>query len=312
MTGDDRSHGQAPVEMQPERVGESGHLIAIEWRAVDLAGARGGGCVVSTAPSHALSVTVVQGAYRKTVTGVGSVEIAAIPMATPDTAGSLTAIDTVTGATVRYGWTWRAQDRSRWRAIQATLQRLFAARAQTRAGNAASTPAFPPDATRFFGIAAQARRFAFVLDKSGSMAGARWQRCQRELEGALRMLSPTSQFCVVLFSSTLVEPPRRGWVVAEAGAVDSVVSWIASVAPDGRAYPKPAFDRVFALAEPADVVYFLTDGELRGFAPADCAPRDRAQATVINTITLDDVASAAAMRQIASDSGGAYAHVVTS
>lgn len=180
--------------------------------------------------------------------------------------------------------------------------------------------------TSFFGRTSQGRRFAFILDMSGSMQGQRWARCTRELGAALAALPPTAEFVLVLFSQGLLEPPGGGgWTPALPERVATTLAWVDTVQPAGGTYPQPAFKRVFSLGARPDVVYFLTDGELSGFTPRDCArmrrrkggllhwlfskPDPDARETVINTVALGNDIDSAALQSMAAEAGGAFVQV---
>jgi len=244
-----------------------------------------------------------------------------------------------TGAAVaQFGWLWQPPGaRKRPQVPDVPQQRAPAQLAKTsqvakqgaKRGAAAGSVG-----TAFFGQAAEGRRFAFILDMSGSMAGARWAACRRELTSALQALSGQAEFFVVLFSDHLQEPPGQlDWTMAHPDVIQSVIAWMEAIAPAGGTMPAPAFERVFGLSVRPDALYFMTDGQFNDCSAADIArlngsgtfsalgamARGLGRAlfgksadqptTVINTLALDDDASASTLRQIAQDSGGDYAHV---
>lgn len=205
----------------------------------------------------------------------------------------------------------------------ATAKRATGATAESAANAVADQPATE---TAFFGLPACGRRFAFILDKSGSMDGPRWARCTRELAVALQALPPEAEFVLVLFSEGILEPPGAGgWTRATAQRVAATLAWVGSITPAGGTYPKPAFERVFSLGARPDAVYFLTDGELFGFTPGDCAqirkgrggffrwlfskPDPDAPQTVINTIALGNDANTGALQAMAAEAGGSCVQV---
>jgi Mg-chelatase subunit ChlD len=183
--------------------------------------------------------------------------------------------------------------------------------------------------TGFFGLQPTGQRVAFILDMSGSMEGARWQACSRALAQTLQTLHSDATFFVVLYSTELAEPPgQSGWRPATFTDIAATLEWIARTHPSGGTNPRPAFERVFALAERPSCILFLTDGQFSGFDAAVCSqlqgerttsrgsfwkslaslwPGTRASPT-INTVTLDDDASAPVLREIAAQSGGKYVH----
>jgi hypothetical protein len=324
--------------------------LGFEWKSRAIGSNHTWGCVVSAGQGEALSVRVTQLPYDRTLRGVGSVELTAIPVAAAGTRGTFTARNESTGAVAEFGWTWSPFE-----------PRHAAARSKTApAGAAAPAPAkrafattVPAEALReamalqaqaggvsaqkaFFGMQASGRRIAFVLDMSGSMVGSRWQKCTQELAGILWGLDPGFQFYVVLFSDRLEVPPgQEGWTQADPERKAVVLSWLAGITPSGGTYPRPAFERLYSLSVRPTTVFFLTDGQFfGGFTAEDCARlqntpppteeggllsrlRDRlfgrdeapqGEKAVINTITLDDAASAPVMQQISAESGGQYTH----
>ena len=63
---------------------------------------------------------------------------------------------------------------------------------------------------------------------------------------------------------------------------------------------------MFSLPSPPDVIYFLTDGEVEGFTPAGCADLRGSAPTVVNTIALENGASAEVLRETADATGGQF------
>jgi hypothetical protein len=312
--------------------------LIFEWRAVELGGNRSFGCTVSSAAGHPVSVKIEQLSYQKSLHEDGAITIAVIPAGAAGTPGKLAARDETTGATAEFTWQWQPLGKTRSGSALAAKLLKKAAPATTRASRKAQSVAKKKAGaatTAFFGQQASGRRFAFILDMSGSMAGPRWVTCTRELFASLQVLTSQAEFFVVLFSSGVAEPPgQSGWMDASADNIASVVNWISSIHPDGGTYPKPAFERVFSLGGKPDAVYFLTDGELYDFNASDCARLrdggstslwgslakffsfsgrdDENTGTVINTISLDDRSSSQALETMAEESGGQYVHISSS
>jgi hypothetical protein len=80
--------------------------VVIDKFWVEVDGNMPSGFRVSTRPDHGLEVVMEQRAYRKTYTGVGSLETGLTPVAPLGTKGRLIARDTTTGETVEQPWTW--------------------------------------------------------------------------------------------------------------------------------------------------------------------------------------------------------------
>lgn len=334
--------GSGPLRIEPRIVDGSDPSIGFDWRPTQLAGSQSYGCVVTTDPGHALTVTVEQLAYKKTLRGTGRVELTVIPVAARGVSGRLIAQDETTGATAQADWSWHEASVTRGGAVARTLRRLSdklapARRADRPRESIESVSATPEQAvskTTFFGQPARGRRFAFILDMSGSMAGRRWVRCRAELTTALAQLSPPAEYYVVLFSSGAVEPPdQTGWTIADEANIAGVLDWIGSIRPSGGTYPRTAFERVFALPARPDAICFLTDGEICGFTARDCARLratgtssaigsvlksvrnvllpDSQSHTSVNTVSLDEDPSAKALQAMADESGGTYVHAIS-
>jgi hypothetical protein len=328
------------VAIDPAPDADNDASLTFEWKPVKIGSNQTWGFTVSSADGASLSAVVEQGVYRKSLQGEGTLSMPVIPAAANGTTGSLSVKNETTGATARFTWQWQpagaiarvsggvskgaqAKQNATARSQSQSTKQSKAQQARTR-GSAQ---------TQFFGQVAMGRRFAFILDKSGSMQGQRWATCTQELINALNALSGDAEFFVVLFSSGIFEPPgQKGWMEANADNVASVIKWVSGMYPDGGTEPGPAFKRVFSLPNKADAVYFLTDGELFGFNASDCrrllqgggsgggffsklfgGRRDQDDwDPVINTISLDDDSSARELKKMAEDTGGSYVHIRSS
>jgi hypothetical protein len=266
------------------------------------------------------------------------VALTAIPAAPAGVAGTLTACDESAAVTAQFSWVWQPKGAAK-RSPLARQPNTEQQKRNAAAQRAKTTPAEQPGAaggrvsTTFFGQEAQGHRFAFILDRSGSMEGRRWATCLRELSGALQALSGQAEFFVVLFSDHLEEPPGQlDWTMAHPDTIAAVIDWMGHVRPAGATMPAPAFERVFALSARPDALYFMTDGEFTDCTPADVARLNGSGTvsklgalalglgralfgkgsdqppTVINTIALDDSRGAEVLQQIAGQSGGHYVH----
>ncbi len=313
------------LTMAPQASPGNAPSIEFDWEPVWLGTNRSYACTVTTEDGQGLSVSLAQGLYRRSFDGLEVVKIAAIPVAASGTQGTLTACNTVSGASAAFSWHWQSRATpplptqgkpggllSRFfgrtksapavaasRAMPSTRVTTVAERLGERAALAVSL--------KFFGQEAVGQRFAFILDRSGSMQGPRWRACRQQFERALRAMPEHADFAVVLFSHVDIEPPGQSdWMRAERSRVESVMTWIGHVRPRGGTQPLTAFRRVFALASPPDIIYFLTDGDLEGFDASALARIRGTATTVVNTIALENGESADALREIAAASGGQF------
>jgi hypothetical protein len=167
-------------------------------------------------------------------------------------------------------------------------------------------------ATTFFGVSSRGMRFAFIVDRSGSMREQRkMQVAMRELARSVSSLPDYASFYVLLFSSHYVQPPvQSGWTRAKKSNVNHLIRWLNQVDPGGGTNPMPAFTQVFSLDERPDVIFFLTDGQIPGDHEELLANLKRQSGRVIiNTIAFGDPRSQDLLKRMAKQSGGVYRFV---
>ena len=313
------------LTIAPVASGGAAHSLVFDWEAVSMGSNRSYACAVSTSDTAQISVTLTQGPYRRNYPGDGIVKTGPVPPAPVGTEGSLTAHNAATGESVTYVWRWQPKSASSGAPAPAPargglLSKLFSrGKTQTaasqvgvkkrpltlteRMGSRAAT-AFT---LNFFGQEAIGQRFAFILDKSGSMYGSRWKACITQLTRSLRVLPPHVEFVVVLFGSDVYVPPSQaGWLKATPGDVDAVVSWVSKQRPGGGNREEPAFERVLSYSAPPDVIYFLTDGLLADYRPDKCDVIPESLPTIVNTIALENAEGRDVLVAIAERTGGQF------
>lgn len=168
--------------------------------------------------------------------------------------------------------------------------------------------------TSYFGITARGTRFAYIVDRSGSMGEQQRMRiANAELARSIQALPDYAHFYLLYFSSNVVQPPmQRSWLAARSQNVNTVVRWIQSIDPGGGTLPRPAFEQVFELDVLPDVIFFMTDGII---APTSLTAEEvarmnrRGKRVVIHTVAFGDRGSEELLRRIARESGGTYRFV---
>jgi hypothetical protein len=111
----------------------------------------------------------------------------------------------------------------------------------------------------FFGVSAEGRKFAFVVDTSGSMSQEdRWLRARTELVRSLQELGYGQEYYVAFFNHTPFPMPQGKLVPARSSNVASTVGWIHRAIPAGGTEPWPALQ--LALNLKPDAIFLLTDG----------------------------------------------------
>lgn len=168
----------------------------------------------------------------------------------------------------------------------------------------------------FFGTGGKGKRFAFIVDVSGSMGqNQKLEITMRELARSIDALPDFAFFHIVLFESATVEPPTQsGWIRARKGVIRQVIRWLGTVEPNGGTEPRNAFLQVFSLDVRPDVIFFLTDGIFNDISLEELAALNaKGKKVIINTIGFGAVGEVdqSILRSIASQSGGEYRFVST-
>lgn len=172
--------------------------------------------------------------------------------------------------------------------------------------------------TEFFGIRARGRRFAYVVDISGSMGNdGRLATAMTELGRSLSALPDFAEFKVTLYSGGVQFPDfQEGWLRANTRQVGRVREWLGSRAAGGPTNPIPAFEYLFAGRDQApDTIFFLTDGEIRREIEEEVLLLNDStgrKPAVINTIAFSQDASQEALRGIAARTEGVFRFVPVS
>jgi len=310
------------LAIRPRPSGVVPGTLEFDWEPVTLGSNQSFIAVVSV-PNGAVSVTLSQELYRRQVEGE-HVRVGPVPPAAAGTEGSLTARHT-TGESVTFTWRWEPKRVSAPPPAAGgkggLLSRLFG-RSKTADAPAAARAAVKPalsvgerlgsraslaTAVRFFGVETIGQRFAFILDRSGSMHGARWNACLDQFERALQSMPAHAEFVVLLFTTDVDERPNAsGWASAHPDNVRDALNWVRSMRPGGGTAAAPAFEHAFGLGVPPDVIFFLTDGDIAGFAPTDYMRMSNGAPTILNTIALECGTSAEALNELAQATGGQF------
>ena len=168
--------------------------------------------------------------------------------------------------------------------------------------------------TSFFGISSDGTRFAYIVDRSGSMGrDRRMETALDELISSIGRLPDYAFYYVILYSSDTETPKfQRGWMRALPARIGQLDRWSRGVIAAGGTFPYPAFEKVFGLPVRPDVIFFLTDGEIPpGSAELVRTLNRKGEPVVINTIAFGDSSSQGELQEIARKSGGRFRFVPT-
>lgn len=165
------------------------------------------------------------------------------------------------------------------------------------------------DAT-FFGVKAEGRSFAFVVDTSGSMGtNNRYLRCRAELLRAVKELGHKQKYFIVFFNHQTFAMPERKLVEATSPQMKKTMQWITGAMPMGSTEPWEGV--ALALRMKPDAIFLLTDGE---FSPdvvrkIVSAQPDEKKRVPIHTIGFESQAGEVTLQTIARETGGKYLYV---
>jgi hypothetical protein len=180
------------------------------------------------------------------------------------------------------------------------------------------------DGASFFGLEASGRRFAYIVDISGSMntlgangAFTRWDQTRSELIRSVSNLDENAQFCIMLYSSNAIAIFGQGnWTQATQSNKVLASRTLFGFDPNGGTKPLAGFEMVFDLDPQSDAIYFMTDGLFETEIPLQVRALNRRELVPIHTILFGELANpddaqAALnmMRLIARHSGGKFTHV---
>ena len=163
----------------------------------------------------------------------------------------------------------------------------------------------------FFGVEARGNRFAYIVDISGSMAGARLTKLQSELVKSTDALLETSTFIIIPYESA-AEPlgKKVAWREANNSGKVWARSEIAQLGARGGTIPFPAFEMIYEELRPRpDAIYFMTDGEFEEEVVRAIATLNDKARIPIHCICYGTEDGSKNLRLIAKQSRGTYTFV---
>ena len=164
--------------------------------------------------------------------------------------------------------------------------------------------------TSFFGVGGRGTRFAFIVDKSGSMVNGRIGEAKQELYKAIVALPDFASVYVVFYDSSDPWAFSDRWERVRSSMVKKLKTWLNNVGPSGGTEPTPAFRAVFALDARPDVIFFLSDGEIPPESIAQIRQMNaRGKRVTINAIAFGEESGSQQLRQIAQEADGEFRQV---
>lgn len=167
--------------------------------------------------------------------------------------------------------------------------------------------------TTFFGTEARARSFAFVIDRSGSMAFQdALSVAKRELMASLQKLPPEARVGVIFYNQV----PRRVVVSGSenlAAATESnkaqVEKQLEKLLPEGGTDHMEALR--MAMAMRPEVIFFLTDADLMTYSDVNKLVQDQLPVRIqtIHFSPGSDISGPSPLKKLAAATGGNYRHI---
>lgn len=179
------------------------------------------------------------------------------------------------------------------------------------------TPVVPQ--AQFFGVQAEGKKFAFVVDCSVSMTGPKWISARRELIRSLEALSDDQQFFVVFFDGHMHRMPVISKESAGFSSIEvmpfateeniaTLKGWMKRVrlGPDTR----PSGSVREAFHQNPDAIFFLSDGAfadqtLTFLRDANQTPGEPPKVPV-HTISFERGRGAVLLKRMSDENGGKF------
>ena len=118
-------------------------------------------------------------------------------------------------------------------------------------------PSGKADTPSYYGLPLYGARIVFIIDYSGSMAGAKMDAAKRELQNAVAVLPAAVKFNIIAFHTDVI-PWKEGLQPVSPAIKQEATLWIASGLPTKQTNSYGALEA--ALGQDCDAIYFLTDG----------------------------------------------------
>ena len=163
----------------------------------------------------------------------------------------------------------------------------------------------------FFGSQGAGKTFVYIVDMSGSMYGARFERARRELISSIEKLNPEQSFHVFFFSDQtfplFFPKPATSLIKANSSNKKKSVRWIRAREPGGLT--NPIMSLRAALDLKPDVIFLLTDGEVDDPEQVRKIIQDNNVRTTIHTIAFENEDGANTLERIAKENRGSFRFV---
>ena len=157
----------------------------------------------------------------------------------------------------------------------------------------------------FFGISAEGNQFAYVVDVSSSMAGAKFEKARQELLESIDRLEDHQEFFIVFFNNASHPQPKDGLIRATDKNKALVKKWVMQQVPTGGTDPLESILR--AMEKGPEAIFVLSDGEFDFSVVTTVGTLNTQFSVPIHTIGFME--DAHTLKQLANENRGTYRHV---
>ncbi|MEM7575887.1 MAG: hypothetical protein AAF328_00300 [Planctomycetota bacterium] len=175
-------------------------------------------------------------------------------------------------------------------------------------GEDAAGRAGTPGLASFFGTEGHGTRFAYLIDKSGSMSGAPFDAAKAELIRSLRALQTHEHFFVAFYDGQAEFMPGERLLPATPRNIERAVAWVRAVSLGGSTDPTEALTHTLTRVRP-DTIWLLSDGAFSAAVVDTIASRNPRGKTHINTLAFINRGGEALLKIIADQNNGDYRFV---
>lgn len=159
----------------------------------------------------------------------------------------------------------------------------------------------------FFGISDGGRKFAYVVDCSGSMKGEPIEAAKSELLRSIKSLRKSCSYSVIFYNSKHHMLDQDKLVKASKRNFRKYTSWINGITVDGSTNPLPAIKK--AISMNPDCIWILSDGVFQSEVKNEIRNLNSNQNIHIHTIGFINENGSDLLRKIAEENNGKFRFV---
>lgn len=150
--------------------------------------------------------------------------------------------------------------------------------------------------------------YIFIIDRSGSMSGARFNAAKEALMKTIERLPAGKTFFAYLYDDRHEAMPGGGWQKVSASSKKAAIQWVQRAQTRGGTNPSSALKAAFSMSP--STIWLLTDGQFSESAVLGVIKGLNSGKKVrINTIALVDNSGERVLKRIAAENRGTYVFI---